>query len=67
MAPLDTCFKCGKDIKYLYEGIECDLLDGAVQFTGWAGYGSANDQHEFDIYICDDCLKNRRATQITTY
>lgn len=67
MAPLDTCFKCGKDINYLYEGIECDLLDGAVQFTGWAGYGSANDQHEFDIYICDDCLSNRRATQIITY
>lgn len=67
MAPLDNCFKCGKEIKYLYEGLDSELLDAAVQFTGWAGYGSAHDRYEFDIYICDECLNNRRGTEVTAY
>lgn len=64
MAPLDHCFKCGKDINYLYEGLEVELLDGAVQFTGWAGYGSKHDQFEFDIHICDTCLDSKKGTPL---
>lgn len=53
---LFRCILCNK----LINSNSCCSLDNGVLFTGQAGFGSEFDGDQFEIILCDGCIKNAK-------
>ena len=56
------CFSCGKQISYIQDiGLS---VNGAIDIQVYGGYGSVFDLSIMQIWICDDCIKERMEERV---
>ena len=53
---IGKCLRCDTNIYALEDGSTSGQPDNAMEANIKGYYGSRNDCHEFNAYICDDCI-----------